>query len=292
VVNSENHRSTRLSQLEPVETKCNWNLEGRASHRLMAGLVRGVVVGDEVDVELLGHLGVDALEEILELDAPVPLVQPGDDGAVEGGEGGEDRRGAVTGVVVKSSLGRSGKHGQDGLEAVERLDLGLLVDGEHDGVHGRVEVEPDHVFDLTMKSGSVESLKFSARLGWRLKAPQIRCTLAGEIPTTSANERVDQLVESLGISLRGPDDHVFDLLVTDGAGHPGAVLVLETLEALGHETAAPLSDGCGRDPQLPWPPRGSMLPPRTPARCPSAGPDAVRSRADAPIARGSPARPR
>ena len=39
------------------------------------GLVGGVVVEDQVDVEVVWHLGVDALEELLELDRPVALVQ-------------------------------------------------------------------------------------------------------------------------------------------------------------------------------------------------------------------------
>ena len=51
-------------------------------------------------------------------------------------------------VVVAAALGGARHHGQDRLEAVERLDLGLLVDAKHHGPLGRIEVEPDDVSDL------------------------------------------------------------------------------------------------------------------------------------------------
>ena len=36
------------------------------------GLVGAVVIADEVDLELVGDLGVDLVQELLELDGPVP----------------------------------------------------------------------------------------------------------------------------------------------------------------------------------------------------------------------------
>jgi hypothetical protein len=41
--------------------------------------VGGVVVEDQVDVELVGHLGVDLDEEALELLGPVALLERADD---------------------------------------------------------------------------------------------------------------------------------------------------------------------------------------------------------------------
>jgi hypothetical protein len=42
---------------------------------------------------------------------------------------------------------------QAGLRAVERLDLGLLVPPEHDGMRGRHDVEPDHSVPLVGEGG-------------------------------------------------------------------------------------------------------------------------------------------
>jgi hypothetical protein len=38
--------------------------------------------------------------------------------------------------------------GKSRLDAVERLDLGLLIDREHQAMCRRVEVQADHVFEL------------------------------------------------------------------------------------------------------------------------------------------------
>jgi hypothetical protein len=45
-------------------------------------------------------------------------------------------------------LGLDGAHGQQRLGSVERLDLRLFVDAEHQGSVGRVEVETHDVADL------------------------------------------------------------------------------------------------------------------------------------------------
>ncbi len=41
----------------------------------------------------------------------------------------------------------------EALVAVERLDLALLVNREPDGMGGRIDVKPDHVFGLLGKLG-------------------------------------------------------------------------------------------------------------------------------------------
>jgi hypothetical protein len=48
-------------------------------------------------------------------------------------------------------------------ELTTHLDLGLLIDAEHQGGFGRVQVEPDDVANLLDELGSLESLKFSTR---------------------------------------------------------------------------------------------------------------------------------
>ena len=71
-----------------------------------------------------------------------------DDLAVEHVERGEQRRRAVALVVVGHGAGAALLHRQAGLGAVERLDLALLVDREHDGMGRRIDIEPDDVAQL------------------------------------------------------------------------------------------------------------------------------------------------
>ena len=92
--------------------------------------------------------GLDRVEEADELLVPVPLHAPAQHRAVEHVQGREQRRRAVALVVVGRGRRPTLLHRQPRLGAVERLDLGFLVDREHDRVRRRVHVEPDHVAQL------------------------------------------------------------------------------------------------------------------------------------------------
>ena len=99
--------------------------------------------------ELAGrNLRLDGVEEADELLMAVALHVAADHRAVEHVERGEQRGGAVALVVMGHGAGAALLHRQAGLGAVERLDLALLVDAEHDGVRRRIDIEPDDVAQL------------------------------------------------------------------------------------------------------------------------------------------------
>ena len=60
--------------------------------------------------------------------------------------------------------------------------MGLLVDRQHDGMLGRVDVQADDVLELGGELGSVERLKVRMRCGWRSWAAQMRWTERKETP--------------------------------------------------------------------------------------------------------------
>ena len=102
---------------------------------------------------------LDGVEEADELLMAMALHASADDLAVEHVEGGEQRRRAVALVVVRHGAGSAALHGQAGLRAVERLDLALLVDGQHHRVGRRIDVEPDDVADLGREGWVVRELE-------------------------------------------------------------------------------------------------------------------------------------
>src|ERR1700689_2275270 len=105
------------------------------------GLVGGVVVADQVQVQAGGGGGVDGLEELQELLVPVLAVVGGDDLAGGDVERGEQAGRAVADVVVAAPGRRSRQDRQAGGGAVNRLDLGLLIHAQDRGVLGRVHVQ-------------------------------------------------------------------------------------------------------------------------------------------------------
>jgi hypothetical protein len=65
----------------------------------------------------------------------------------------------VTEVVVGHGAGLARLERQPRLGGVERLDLGLLVDREHDRVLGRVDVQTDDVLELGGELGIRRALE-------------------------------------------------------------------------------------------------------------------------------------
>src|SRR5262249_29849246 len=111
-------------------------------------LVRGVVVHDQVYVEVGWHIRFDLVEELAEFARSVAGEALADDAAGGNVEGGEERCRAMARVVVAPPSRLAEAHWQHRLTAVERLDLRLLVDTEDDGLGWRRDIEADDVADL------------------------------------------------------------------------------------------------------------------------------------------------
>ena len=78
-------------------------------------LVGGVVVDDEMDVELSRHVGLDVTQEGEELLMAMAGFALGDDRAVEHVEGGEQGGRAVALIVVGHAFDVAEAHGKHGL---------------------------------------------------------------------------------------------------------------------------------------------------------------------------------
>ena len=112
-----------------------------------------------------GTAALDGVEEADELLMAVLLHAAADDRAVEHVEGGEQGGRAVALVVVGHGPALAGLERQAGLGAVERLDLALLVDGQHHGMGRRAHVETDDVFDLVGEGGILGALEGAQPMG-------------------------------------------------------------------------------------------------------------------------------
>jgi hypothetical protein len=114
-------------------------------------LVGGVVVDDQVQLPPRPRHG-DPLEEGEELAVAVTrmaLIEHPIRGHLQGGK---QRRGAVSAVIVGAPLWPSGCYRSDRLRALQRLDR-PFSSTQHDRVLGWVQIQPDHVTDLALKLG-------------------------------------------------------------------------------------------------------------------------------------------
>jgi hypothetical protein len=102
-------------------------------------------------MDLFARMGCDGfLEESQEVRTVAGGCALAEDLAGADVQGGEQVRGGVAAVVVGAFLSHVELDGQQGLGAVQGLDLdlGFFVETEHDSAAGRAQVEPDHIGDL------------------------------------------------------------------------------------------------------------------------------------------------
>lgn len=112
-----------------------------------------VVIDDQVQLQILGHLLVDAPQKAEELLMAMPWLALGDHrtgGHIEGSKQGGS---AVADVVMGHALHVAQAHRQQWLGAIQSLDLRFLVNAEHDSVLGRIQVQADDVAHLLHKEG-------------------------------------------------------------------------------------------------------------------------------------------
>lgn len=110
--------------------------------------MRRVIVEGGMDDLACRHGALDGGKEADELPMAMLLHAAADDDSVQNIERGEQGGRAVSLVIVDHGPAFSGFERQAGLCAVERLDLALLIDGDHDGVSRRVHVEANDILDL------------------------------------------------------------------------------------------------------------------------------------------------
>ena len=159
LVMSANHRSTRFNQ----EALVGREVHGESRVRDEPGLHRwvfvgAVVVADEVDLASGKRLG-DRIEELDELFVRVARKAAAVNLAARHLERCEQTGSSFAFVVVGHPRGQPWAQGQQGLRAVERLNLGLLVDAEDKSLLRRFHVKADDVGHLRRELGILAELE-------------------------------------------------------------------------------------------------------------------------------------
>ena len=132
-------------------------------------LVRAVVVENEMDVELARDGRIDGLQEMEKLGRPMPAMDFTDDAPRLDIERGKEVGRPMPHIVVRVAFDLPGPHRQERLRAIQRLDLRLLVDGQHQGAVRRIEIEPDDVAHLLDEQRIFRDLERFAPMGLECK---------------------------------------------------------------------------------------------------------------------------
>ena len=100
--------------------------------------VRARVVEHQMHVERRRDGGINRIEEVPELHAPMPLVQFAHHRAALHVQRGEEIARPVPDIVMTVAFDLARAHRPDGRRPFRRLNLGLLVDAEHERAVGRL----------------------------------------------------------------------------------------------------------------------------------------------------------
>src|ERR1700751_624584 len=111
-------------------------------------LVRRIIVGDAVNIQLLRRCPVNRFQEFEELLMTVPRHTLADNLAFENIERGKSCCRAIALVIMRHRYRTALLHRQAGLCAIKGLDLAFLVNTKHQGVFRRDEVKTDDILQL------------------------------------------------------------------------------------------------------------------------------------------------
>ncbi len=183
-------------------------------------LMRGVVVDDEMNIEVSGHVGLDVAQELEELLVTMTGLALGHHFPGGDVQGGKQGGGAVPLVVVRNPFHVSQSQGQHGLTSFQRLDLALLVHAQHQGVLGGIQVQADDIpyfVDKERIGGKLEAL---VSMGLQtIRAPNAMNRVLGQAGFF-AHGAHRPLCFVFGLGLQGLVYHLGYLLVRDRSRRP------------------------------------------------------------------------
>ena len=190
----------------------------------------------------VGDRAVDLLQEVEKLPGPVAPVALADDEAGSDIEGCEQRGRSVALVIVRAPLRHARQHRQDRLCTVERLDLALFVDTEHQGAVRRREIQAYDVADL------VHEVRIAGQLE-RLRAVRLQAEGAPDAPDRRVRKAAflgHRAQRPMGGVRRRraerPLDNLGHLIVRERSRPSRPRLIRQPLDARLQEAPAPLAD--------------------------------------------------
>ena len=206
-------------------------------------LMDSVVVEDDMDGFLCRNLGVDDVQKADEFLVPMALHIASDHRPVEHIQSGEEGRCAVAFVVVGHGAQTSFFHRQTRLGAVKGLDLAFLINGKHDGVGWRIDIETNDIPQFTDEVRIARELELPKAMGLQtMRSPD-----TPDRAFTDTNRRghhQSRPMGRLGVRVRQRQCH-------DAVGHVGGqgrnarrarFVPQKAINAFFHETLLPTPD--------------------------------------------------
>ena len=213
------------------------------THHLLV-LVRAIVVGNQVEVDIFGSLAVDLLEETQPLHVRVLLFGAVDQLALQVAQSCEQRDGAMPDVVVCPRPDMAVAQRQARLRALQGLALRLLVAAQHQRPRGWIQIETHHIPELLFELLVPGDLERAQKMRLEpLALPDARHAVGrdADLPSQRAGAPALPAWRRLARLL----DHPPDRGQRNRRLRPAARLVLEAVEPCSVKALRPLAHARG-----------------------------------------------
>src|SRR5574342_144387 len=127
--------------------------------------VRAVIVQHQVQLQPLGKLVIQSAQESQEFLMAMSRKALADDFAFQDFQSGEQGRRSVTDIIMREGAATPSLERQSRLSPVQRLNLALLIDTQHQAFFRRVEIKANHISQLLQKLNVPRQLE-STRSMW------------------------------------------------------------------------------------------------------------------------------
>src|SRR3954467_6232092 len=158
-----------------------------------------VIIHDQVDGKTAGKTGVDVVQKPQELLVTMPPVTVADGDSARHIQGRKQRCHTMTFVIMRLPGRHTGRQRKNRLRTVQRLDLTLLMDAQHDRMSRRIHIQPHDVPHLLHELRVFGELKVFHPMRLHPKACQIRTMAVCDSPVFPAISRLLQWVLLSGI---------------------------------------------------------------------------------------------
>ena len=154
-------------------------------------------------------------------------------------ERGKERCRAVANIVVRHAFNITQTHRKNGLGAVQRLNLALLIHTQDHGVLGRIQIQSDNITDFLDEKGIIGDFEMALPMGLKAKgAPDpLDC---GPRDLRFFGDRARRPVGSVcRPGLEGLSDKLRDSFIGDRAGATRTEFIMKAGKALFPITLSP-----------------------------------------------------
>ena len=216
----------------------------------LRGLVRAVVVEDQMQIQIRVRRLVDLAKKFQELLGAVPFCNTTDHFARRDVERGVETCGPMTLVVVGSPFDLSGPQRQHGLRPVQGLDLSFLVDRKHHGVGWRIHVKADDIDDFLGEGRIVADLESLESVWFEIRRRPNLADLPLGNPGILGHQADAPMRRFFRNALGSEVEHLLGDGLVDLRGPSGPLAIRKIVDPFFLEPASPAANGFGMDVEL------------------------------------------